>query len=156
MRKRYVSFGLGGSLYCVPVEQVLQILRLEGLIEIPKPPPFVIGVLNLRGDIIPVVSLRARLELPPEKPVKPGADVRKRRVVITRVNGKPYGLDVDEVREIVEIEDGGIATDATSVLGGRADFLVGIARRGEGVYLVLDLARVLGSGRDLPLSGPPG
>jgi purine-binding chemotaxis protein CheW len=156
MHKRYVSFGLGGGRYCVPVEQVLQILRLEGLIEIPKPPPFVIGVLNLRGDIIPVVSLRARLELPPEKPPKPGTDTRKRRVVIARVNGRPYGLDVDEVREIVEIEEGGISTDATSVLGGRADFLLGIAKREEGVYLVLDLARVLGISRDVPLSGPPG
>jgi len=156
MRKRYVSFGLGGGRYCVPVEQVLQILRLEGLIEIPKPPPFVIGVLNLRGDIIPVVSLRARLELPPEKAARPAGDPRKRRVVITRVGGKPYGLDVDEVREIVEIEDDGITTDATTVLGGRAEFILGIARREEGVYMVLDLARVLGTSRDIPLPGPPG
>jgi len=156
MRRRYVSFGLGGGRYCVPVEQVLQILRLEGLIEIPKPPPFVIGVLNLRGDIIPVVSLRARLELPPEKAARPAGDPRKRRVVITRVGGKPYGLDVDEVREIVEIEDDGITTDATTVLGGRAEFILGIAQREEGVYMVLDLARVLGSSRDIPLPGPPG
>jgi len=154
MRKRYVSFGLGGGRYCVPVEQVLQIIRLEGLIEIPKPPPFVIGVLNLRGDIIPVVSLRARLELPPEKPPKPAPDPRKRRVVITRVGGKPYGLDVDEVREIIEIEEGGITTEATTALGGRADFLLGIAQREEGLTMVLDLARVLGTSRDLPLSGP--
>jgi len=156
MRKRYVSFGLGGGRYCVPVEQVLQILRLEGLIEIPKPPPFVIGVLNLRGDIIPVVSLRARLELPREKTARPAGDPRKRRVIITRVGGKPYGLDVDEVREIVEIEDDGITTDATTVLGGRAEFILGIARREEGVYMVLDLARVLGTSRDIPLAGPPG
>jgi purine-binding chemotaxis protein CheW len=156
MRKRYVSFGLGGSRYCVPVEQVLQILRLEGLIEIPKPPPFVIGVLNLRGDIIPVVSLRARLELPSGAPARPSGDPRKRRVVITRVGGKPYGLDVDEVREIVEIEESGITTDATTALGGRADFIRGIARREEGVYVILDLARVLGVSRDVPLPGPPG
>ena len=63
MRKRYVSFSLAGGRYCIPVDQVLQILRLEDLIEIPKPPPYVEGVINLRGDIIPVVSLRARLEI---------------------------------------------------------------------------------------------
>jgi len=154
MRKRYVSFALGEGRYCVPVEQVLQIMRLEGLIEIPKPPPFVLGVLNLRGDIIPVVSLRARLELPKDKTPRTGSESRKRRVVITRVSGRPYGLDVDEVREIVEIDDGGISTDSTSVMGGRADFLLGIARREEGLYLVLDLPRILGTARDLPLSGP--
>jgi purine-binding chemotaxis protein CheW len=151
MRKRYVSFSLAGGRYCIPVEQVLQILRLEDLIEIPKPPPYVEGVINLRGDIIPVVSLRARLEIAGGEAVGRGApDQRKRRVVITRVGGKPYGLDVDEVREVVEIEEEGITTDATTMFGVRADFLLGIARREEGVYMVLDLPRVLGTSRDLP------
>jgi purine-binding chemotaxis protein CheW len=166
MRKRYVSFSLAGGRYCIPVEQVLQILRLEGLIEIPKPPPYVEGVLNMRGDIIPVVSLRARLELskeragPPAPPIVPAShraqDSRKRRVIIARVNGKAYGLDVDEVREIVEIEESGIESDATTMFGVRAEFLLGIARREEGMYMVLDLPRVLGTSRDLPgpLVGP--
>ena len=151
MRKRYVSFSLAGGRYCIPVDQVLQILRLEDLIAIPKPPPYVEGVINQRGDIIPVVSLRARLEIAGTDGAAAGAqDQRKRRVVITRVGGKPYGLDVDEVREIVEIEEGGITTDATTMFGVRADFLLGIAQREEGVYMVLDLPRVLGTSRDLP------
>jgi len=151
MRKRYVSFSLAGGRYCIPVDQVLQILRLEDLIEIPKPPPYVEGVINLRGDIIPVVSLRTRLDIAGGEPAGRGApDQRKRRVVITRVGGKPYGLDVDEVREIVEIEEGGISTDATTMFGVRADFLLGIAQREEGVYMVLDLPRVLGTSREIP------
>lgn len=151
MRKRYVTFSLAGGRYCVPVDQVLQILRLEDLIEIPKPPPYVEGVINLRGDIIPVVSLRARMEVTgAEHGARSPAEQRKRRVVIIRVEGKPYGLDVDEVREIVEIDEEGITTDATTMFGVRADFLLGIARRDEGVYLVLDLPRVLGTSRELP------
>ena len=103
----------------------------------------------------PLPRLR-RLELPRDKVPRTGPDARKRRVVITRVNGKPYGLDVDEVREIVEIEDREVSTDSTSVLGGRADFLLGIARHEDGLYLVLDLPRVLGTARDLPpMPGPP-
>ena len=77
-------------------------------------------------------------------------DQRKQRVVIVRVEGKQYGLDVDEVREIVEIDEEGITTDATMMFGVRADFLLGIARRDDGVYLVLDLPRVLGTSRELP------
>jgi purine-binding chemotaxis protein CheW len=151
MRKRYVTFSLAGGRYCIPVEQVLQILRLEDLIEIPKPPPFIEGVINLRGDIIPVVSLRTRLEVTGgERGGRGIPEQRKRRVVIIRVDGKPYGLDVDEVREIVEIDEEGITTDATTMFGVRADFLLGIARRDEGVYLVLDLPRVLGTSRELP------
>lgn len=151
MRKRYVSFSLAGGRFCIPVDQVLQILRLEDLIAIPKPPPFVEGVINLRGDIIPVVSLRARLEITGDETAGTGApDQRKRRLVIARVGGKSYGLDVDEVREIVEIEEGGISTDAATMFGVRADFLLGMARREEGVYMVLDLPRVLGTSREIP------
>ncbi len=151
MGKRYVSFMLAEGRYCIPVDQVLQILRLEDLIEVPKPPPFVEGVINLRGDIIPVVDLLARLEIGPQQAgARPGSEQRKRRVIITRVGGRPYGLDVDEVREIVDIDEAGIASDATTLLGMRADFLAGIARREEGVYLLLDLPRVLGLSRDLP------
>ncbi len=65
MRKRYVSFSLAAGSYCIPVDQVMQILRRENLIEVPKAPPFVEGVLNLRGDIIPVIDLRARLDISP-------------------------------------------------------------------------------------------
>jgi purine-binding chemotaxis protein CheW len=151
MRKRFVSFSLAGGRYCIPVEQVLQIQRLEGLIEIPKPPPFVEGVLNLRGDIIPVVNLRTRLELAgTDTPGRGTPDQRKRRVIITRVGGKSYGLDADEVREIVDIDDAAITVDATTMLGVRAEFIAGIARREDGIYLVLDLARVVGTARDLP------
>ena len=152
MRKRYVSFSLAGGRYCIPVDQVLQILRLEDLIEIPKPPPYVEGVINLRGDIIPVVSLRARLEIAGRR----GRRTGRRRTSASggsssrESDGKPYGLDVDEVREIVEIEEEGITTDATTMFGVRADFLLGIARREEGIYMVLDLPRVLGTSRDLP------
>jgi purine-binding chemotaxis protein CheW len=151
MRKRYVSFSLAGGRYCIPVDEVLQIIRLEDLMEIPKPPPFVEGVINLRGDIIPVVSLRARLEITDGGAAgREPADARKRRVVITRVGGKPYGLDEDEVREIVDIEEDSINAEATTMFGMRADFLRGIAQREEGVYIVLDLPRVLGTSRELP------
>jgi purine-binding chemotaxis protein CheW len=151
MGERYVSFSLANGHYCVPVNQVLQILRRENLIDIPKPPPYVEGVINLRGNIIPVVNLRARLEIGHgEKGEHREPDSRKRRVIVTRVGNRSYGLDVDEVREIVDIDESGISQDATSLFGARADFVRGIARKDESVYLMLDLPRVFAVGRDVP------
>lgn len=151
MGRRYVSFTLGDGRFCIPVEQILQILRLEGLMEIPKPPPYVEGVINLRGDIIPVVDLRARLGIDAgKKPGRGEADPRKRRVVIARLGNRSYGLDVDEVRDIIAIEDTGIAGDATTLFGTSAEFVAGIAQVDTGLYVVLDLARVLGISRELP------
>jgi purine-binding chemotaxis protein CheW len=149
MGTRYVSFSLAMGRYCVAVDQVMQIVRLENLIEIPKPPPFVEGVINLRGDIIPIVNLRTRLEIGATGEHAP-PEARKRRIIVTRVGNRSYGLDVDEVREIIDIPEGGITSDATTLLGAHADFLLGIARREQGIYMVLDLPRVLGVGRDMP------
>jgi purine-binding chemotaxis protein CheW len=155
MNKRYVSFSLAGGRYCVPVDQVLQILRLENLMEIPKAPPYVEGVVNLRGDIIPVVSLRQRLGIERDaRGERREPDARKRRVVITRVGSRSYGLDVDEVREIVEIDDSSVSADATTMLGVRAEFVQGIARRDDSLYILLDLPRVFSAGRDLPAQIP--
>jgi purine-binding chemotaxis protein CheW len=149
--RRFVSFSLGENRYCIPVEQVLQIMRLESLIEIPKPPPYVEGVINLRGEVIPVVNLRARLGVPdPEKPDRRDTDQRKRRVIIAQLENRSYGLDVDEVRDIVDFDDAGISSDATTMFGTRAEFVAGIARTEAGLWVVLDLARVLGTGRALP------
>ena len=147
MKRRYVSFALADGRFCLPVEQVLQIIRREGVIDIPKPPPYVEGVINLRGDIIPVVNLRARLEVSSgERGERREPDPRKRRVVIAKLETRLYGLDVDEVRDIVEIEEESIAAEATELFGSRAEFVAGIARTEAGVFLLLDLPRVLGTG----------
>lgn len=151
MAKRFVSFTLAEGQYCIPVDQVLQIVRRENLIEIPKPPPYVEGVINLRGDIVPVVSLRARMSIAAaERGARREPDPRKRRVVITRLGSRSYGLDVDEVREMVDIDETTITRDATTMYGARAEFILGIARRDETLYIVLDLPRVLGTARDVP------
>jgi purine-binding chemotaxis protein CheW len=155
MSKRCVSFSVAAGRYCVPVDQVLQIIRLENLLPIPKPPPYVEGVINIRGEIIPVINLRRRLEIAPgEKGDATGPDPRKRRVIVTRVGGRSCGLGVDEVREIVDINETDITADATMLSGVRADFVLGIARREESLYILLDLPRVFGAGRDMPGASP--
>jgi purine-binding chemotaxis protein CheW len=152
MGKRYVSFSLAEARYCIPVDEVMQILRLENLIAIPKPPPYVEGVINLKGDIVPVVSLFTRLEISAAEgaPAKIQPDPRKRRVLIIRLGSRSYGLDVDEVNEIIDIDEAAIEHDATTLLGVRAELISGIARRGDALYMVLDLPKVLGVGRDVP------
>jgi purine-binding chemotaxis protein CheW len=151
MGKRYVSFSLAAGRYCIPVDQVLQIIRLENLLPIPKPPPYVEGVINMRGEIIPVINLRQRLEIVPvEKGDARDPDPRKRRVIVIRVGSRSYGLGVDEVREIVDINEADITPDATTFFGVRADFVLGIARREESLYIVLDLPRIFSAGREMP------
>jgi purine-binding chemotaxis protein CheW len=124
----------------VPVDEVLQILRYENLMEIPKAPPFVEGVINLRGDVVPVVNLRERLAVAKE------AGAKKPRIVVTQVEGRTYGLAVDEVREVIEIDDAAVHEDQASPFAARSQFIRGIAKRGDSLYMILDLPGVFRGG----------
>ncbi len=160
MSRRYVSFILGPGRYCLPVDQVLQIVRPEGILQVPKAPPFVTGVINLRSDIIPVVSLRSRLGIGDTEGNRPGAGGAeagpgsKARIIVARVGTRSYGLAVDEVREIIDIDEAGIRREATEAFGVHAEFVQGVAQREEKLFLILDLARVLSAGRDLQGAEP--
>ena len=154
MGKAYVSFTLGIGRFCLPVEQVVQIVRRENLIAIPRPLPSVEGAINLRGDVIPVLDLRPRLAAawewarrPSGGKKTPGAEYR-RRLIITRLGGRLYGLDVDEVREIVDFDDASISREGPEQGGrpgstGGAGLIAGVARGEGGEFLLLDLARAL-------------
>jgi purine-binding chemotaxis protein CheW len=140
MGKRHVSFMLGGGSYCVPVDQVLQILRNENVLAIPKAPPFVVGVVNLRGDVLPIVDLRTRLGLQADE------GNRRRRIIVVQLGRRTYGMLVDEVREILDLEEDAVTEEAATLFGVRAEFVRAVARRGEALYLLLDLPRIFSPG----------
>jgi len=98
MTGKYVSFVLGDVNYCIAVENVQQILR-QDVLDTPKAHPSIKGVISLRGEVIPVVDMRARLGLPAE------TMGRKRRIIVVEYGRNTYGLLVDGVRDIVELDD---------------------------------------------------
>lgn len=155
MSGRYVSFVVEGDRYCVPVDQVLQIVRPEGILEVPKPLPYVRGVINLRGDVIPVVSLRARLGVGGGKAETSGGGSPRARIIVIRVGNRSCGLTVDEVREIVEISDSNTAGLAEQhPTGAGAQFVRGTVKREDVLFHLLDLQRVLSAGKDLQGAAP--
>jgi purine-binding chemotaxis protein CheW len=165
---RYVSFLLGADRYCVPVDEVLQIVRPEGIMEVPQAAPFVTGVINIRGDVVPVVDLKRRLGTDGTQRGKepqdassgrqPGVQSRavsraasRARVVIVRSSNRLCGLEVDDVREIVAIEE---STEEAPVPDAQAQFVRGVTHRDGNQFLILDLQRILSAGRDLAAAGP--
>jgi len=146
MTRSYVAFSVAATRCCIPVEQVMQILRPENVLEVPKTPAFVEGVINLHGDILPVIDLRKRLGL--AVPASP-TDARRKRIVAVRFGQRSYGLDVDEIREIVELDDSAVQPQGAELLGDRGQFVSAVANPEAGAILVLDLARVLDAGRAL-------
>jgi purine-binding chemotaxis protein CheW len=126
---KYVSFVLGGLDYCVAIDSVRQVIRQENILDTPKAHPFIKGVVSLHGDVIPVVDMRVRLGLPAE------TTWRKRRIIVVECGRSAYGLLVDEVRDIVELE-GGNSGAQTSAL------VLAVGKSAERTLRILDLSGV--------------
>ena len=143
MGNRYVAFTVG-SLRCgIPVDLVLQIIRYENVMDVPTAPPFVEGVINLRGEVIPVINIRERFSLPKIE------ITRKNRLIVIRDEQRSYGLLVDGVRDIIELSDESIATEATSVFGMKAQFVLGIAKVKKNLLVILDIFKILSAPADI-------
>ncbi len=134
---RFVAFSVGGARYALPVDQVQQIVKHEGITEVPQSPEYVEGVKNLRGEVIPIMSMRGRFGLPAEE------SGRRSRIIIASVGGKSYGLHVDDVRDIVDVPDEQVETDNIDMINVRSDLVIGIAKTPAELLIVLDMERIL-------------
>ena len=93
----WVEFRLANELYALPVEQVREILRVREVTPVPNPPFPVVGVINLRGRVVPLLDLRARLSLPTAPP-----DAAS-RVVLVESEQRRIGLLVDSVERVAQL-----------------------------------------------------
>jgi len=145
---KYLTFALGAEDFGLEILKVREIIGYMNITAVPQTPPHVRGVINLRGQVIPVVDLRAKFGMQTEKPNAQTCII----VVQTRRDQQQCntGIVVDRVRDVLdiagdEIEDApglGAAVDA--------DVILGMAKVADSVKILLDIDRVLG-GMDLGL-----
>ena len=132
-----VVFTLGNETYALPVGQVREVLRPQPITPLPTAPPFVPGMIQLRGRMIAVVDLRRRFELPSVS----AEGEQKSRIVIVRLPRSFVGLIVDGVQEVLTLPAGAIqpVPEAVPIALGR-EYLLGVARVEPKVMVLLDLA----------------
>jgi purine-binding chemotaxis protein CheW len=141
---KYLTFTLQGEFYGIDVLKVREIIRLTTITAVPQMPPYIRGVINLRGKIIPVLDLRLRFEFA-------NADNTDQTcIVVVQVklpDGKAtqMGLVVDGVEEVINIADADI--EETPSFGGQicTDFIIGIAKVKGSVKALLDIDGVVGA-----------
>ena len=133
---QYLTFRLGGEEYGVEILRVQEIKGFSTATPIPNTPPHVLGVMNLRGTIIPVLDLRARLGMPK-------ADATAFSViVVVRVSARVVGVVVDAVSDVLDIPADDV--QPAPELGASVDtrFIQGLARTGDKLVLLLALDAV--------------
>jgi purine-binding chemotaxis protein CheW len=140
---QYLTFVCAGEEYGVDILRVQEIKGWDGVTRVPYAPPYLLGVMNLRGAIVPVIDLRLRLGLP-KRPAD-GSTV----VVVVRVRGergeKTASVVVDAVSEVYEIMPG--AVKPTPDLGGAASdaCVKGLATVADKMVMLLDIDALVAS-----------
>ncbi|HXG73367.1 MAG TPA: chemotaxis protein CheW [Candidatus Nitrosotenuis sp.] len=148
-----VSFNIVGSSgrkedYAVPIEQVREIRAVEKITKVPRSEPYVKGIMNLRGLIIPVIDVKEKLGL------GSGASSSKQRILVADVKGSLTGLLVDEVDQVMRIQTKDIEAAPQGALESY-HYVKGIAKVNERLLVLLDVEGLLGGQKETQQSAPP-
>lgn len=136
MEIQLVVFSLAGEDFGVPIAQVREINRLVPITAVPKAPQSVLGIINLRGKVIPVISLRDRFGF------EVVSNDEATRIVVSELAGQTVGFVVDAVTEVLSLNDTSIEPAPESVSGVDATFIKGIGKLDNRLIIVLDLEKV--------------
>jgi purine-binding chemotaxis protein CheW len=146
---KYLTFALGREEYGLEILKVREIIGYMDITSVPRTPQHVKGVINLRGQVIPVVDLRAKFGMPDVPRTEETCII----VVETRQNGRKLstGVIVDHVSEVLDIAAEKIEDAPTFDSGVNTGFILGMGKIGESVKILLDIDHVLGSDGQIDL-----
>ena len=131
-----VSFRLAEEEYAFDILTVREVNRMMEITHVPRAPGFIEGVVNLRGNVIPVIDLRKRFGLPEREPDK------STRIVVCDVDSRVVGFIVDTVTEVLRIHADTVEPPG-DIAGIDAEYIRGVGKIEERLLILLDVSRVL-------------
>ena len=133
---KMLTFSLDNVFYGVDVNQVREVKNFESATPVPYAPHYVIGVTNLRGEVIPVIDLRKRIGLNDKN--------EKENTIMMIVQDKhPIGVIVDSVIEVLTLQKKDIQKDPESLIIDRSDGVIGVAKHDNDLIVLLDIMKIL-------------
>ena len=141
--QQYVTFSLGGELFGVEVSRTREILSLTPVTKVPQTPEYLLGVINLRGQVVPVIDMRLKLGLPAGEETEDTCII----VVEVQVDGEPIiiGAFADAVREVLEIRSDKIEPPPRLGTRLKTKFITGMGKIGEQFIILLNIDRIFNS-----------
>ncbi len=164
MEKQFVSFRIADIKYCVDIMDVQEVYREDKITHMPDVPPFVEGIINLRGIVIPVISIRKKLSLQDKtedvedlaqipdfvsqdttSAAKTQVKTRQKamKLIIVNIEGVWVGFMVDSLERVFSVEEETIQPAEGVASGVDRNMVDGVARLGEEVYIILNAKKLL-------------
>ena len=132
-----VSFQLGSEEYGVDISQVQEIIRMVEITHVPRAPHFMEGVINLRGQLIPIIDLRTRFGMQRINATK------STRIVVTEIGSKRVGIVVDSVSEVINIPIENVEDAPEMIAGVGTEYIQGVGKIDDRLIIMLDLTMVM-------------
>jgi purine-binding chemotaxis protein CheW len=150
---QFVTLGIDRELFAVPVDMVLEIRAMQPLFRVPEAPAHLAGLLDVRGQVVPVIDLRLKLGLD----AVPATDNTRILVLEVPMSGRRLvlGLIADRVFEVTVLEKRNITPPPDIGTLWHSDYISGVGRRGDGFVIIFDLPRLLSSDAIALLHGAP-
>jgi purine-binding chemotaxis protein CheW len=134
--KQYIVLRFDSEQYGIDITYIDNIVRLQPITRVPHTQPYFLGVINLRGEIIPVMSFRRKFELPEKE------NTNATRILIVKVDGNKIGILVDEIREVVTLSE-----DDTEKLGSETNdvkaYITAVGKYNESLISILNIAGLI-------------
>ncbi|MFW5668497.1 MAG: chemotaxis protein CheW [Acetivibrio ethanolgignens] len=136
--KQYICVKLGDEQYGIDIQYVDNIIRMQKITRVPKAQRYFKGVINLRGEIVPVMSLRLKFGLEPDE------YTNATRIIIIKLEQQAsVGVIVDEVREVVTLDESCIDKPTSNAADIKSMYLSGVGKHGEELISLLNIADVI-------------
>lgn len=137
-----LSFNVGDAIYAIEIKYIKEIIEVERITIVPKIPDHIKGVINLRGKVVPVISVRKRFDIE-EIPY----DSRTCIIVLEFEDGEQVGIIVDRVQEVVNVKSSDISKTPDSKTVNANRYIRSIVHTEHNVVLLIDCIKLINDDR---------
>ena len=134
---QYIKIKMGDEMFGIDIKYIDNIVRMQNITRVPKVPAYIKGVINLRGEVLPVFSLRLKMNMEEVE------ETKKFRIIIIKLDGSYVGLIVDEVREVITLQNDLTEKVYRDPSDPTQNFLLGVGKDGDNLISLLDLNEVV-------------
>ena len=135
--RQFISFSIGEEEYGLELLRVKEVIRIREITWLPKAPSFVKGIINLRGDVIPIIDLRDKFGLEAKEATA------MTRVIVVEVEGRMIGMVVDSASQVVRIPADQIDPPPPMLGGFSQEFITGVGKLDDKLIILLNTDAIL-------------
>lgn len=141
-----VSFNIADEEFCVDILRVQEINRMTDITRVPNAPEYVVGVINLRGKVIPIINMRKRLSMALKD------NDKETRIIVIEYETRVIGIIVDRVNEVIRISKGITEPPPPVVSGINAEYIKAIGKLQDRLLILLNLENILKHNNEIGIS----